>query len=69
MTAAQPLTFHARAGEKVRDRQLQQALQKARPLFVGKRARGVAALAEDSLDFERLRDAGEEIRNRVLADL
>lgn len=69
MSTAQPLTFHARAGEKVRDRRLQAALQKARPLFVGKRAKGVAALAEDQLDFERLRSAGEEIRNRVLADL
>jgi len=69
VSAAQPLTFHARAGEKVRDRRLQAALQKARPLFVGKRAKGVAALADDQLDFERLRSAGEEIRNRVLADL
>jgi L-lactate dehydrogenase complex protein LldF len=44
-------------------------LQKAKPLFVGKRAKGIAALAEDGLEFEALRLASEEIRNRVLRDL
>lgn len=48
---------------------LQRALQKAKPLFVGKRAKGIAALADDGLDFETLRSTAENIRNRVLADL
>ncbi|MCG2578782.1 lactate utilization protein [Dechloromonas sp. XY25] len=61
--------FQARAGDKVRNPVLQRALQKAKPLFVGKRAKGIAALAEDGLDFETLRIACEDIRNRTLADL
>jgi L-lactate dehydrogenase complex protein LldF len=61
--------FQARAGEKVRNAVLQRALQKARPLFVGKRAKGIAGLAEDGLDFEMLRSTAESIRNRTLADL
>src|SRR5512145_276387 len=66
---SQAMHFQARAGEKVRNPVLQRALQKAKPLFVGKRAKGIAALAEDGLAFEPLRAACEEIRNRVLADL
>ncbi len=73
MTAAakhsQAMHFQARAGEKVRNPILQRALQKAKPLFVGKRAKGIAALADDGLDFETLRTACEGIRNRALADL
>lgn len=73
MTAAarhsQAMHFQARAGEKVRNPVLQRALQKAKPLFVGKRAKGIAALADDGLDFETLRTACEGIRNRTLADL
>ena len=61
--------FQARAGEKVRNPVLQRALQKAKPLFVGKRAKGIAGLADDDLDFEALRTACEGIRNRTLADL
>ncbi len=66
---SQAMFFQARAGAKVRDKVLQQALQKAKPLFVGKRAKGIAALSEDGLEFEALRLASEEIRNRVLRDL
>lgn len=66
---SQAMFFKARAGEKVRNPVLQNALQKAKPLFVGKRAKGMAALAEDGLAFEDLRGAAEEIRNRVLGDL
>ena len=66
---SQAMFFQARAGEKVRDSVLQRALQKAKPLFVGKRAKGMAALADDGLDFEGLRTACEDIRNRVLSDL
>ena len=40
---------------------------KAKPLFVGKRAKGVAGLADDGLDFELLRSTAESIRNRVLS--
>jgi L-lactate dehydrogenase complex protein LldF len=61
--------FHARAGEKIRNAMLQRALQKAKPLFVGKRAKGIASLAEDGLDFASLRSTGKNIRNRNLADL
>jgi L-lactate dehydrogenase complex protein LldF len=66
---SQAMHFHARAGEKVRNAVLQRALQKAKPLFVGKRAKGMASLAEDGLDFEMLRSTGKNIRNRNLADL
>ncbi len=66
---SQAMHFHARAGEKVRNPALQRALQKARPLFVGKRQKGLASLAEDGLDFTNLRSTAENIRNRVLADL
>jgi L-lactate dehydrogenase complex protein LldF len=66
---SQAMHFQARAGEKVRNPVLQRALQKAKPLFVGKRAKGIAALAEEGLDFETLRTACEGIRNRTLADL
>ena len=61
--------FHARAGEKVRNAVLQRALQKAKPLFVGKRAKGMVSLAEDGLDFQLLRSTAKNIRNRTLADL
>ena len=44
-------------------------MQKGKPLFVGKRAKGIAGLADDDLDFEALRTACEGIRNRTLADL
>ena len=66
---SQAMFFQQRAGEQVRNPVLQQALQKARPLFVGKRAKGVAALADDGLALDDLRDACADIRNRVLADL
>ncbi|WP_265944911.1 lactate utilization protein B [Dechloromonas sp. A34] len=72
MSAAGPsqaMYFKARAGAQVRNPVLQRALQKAKPLFVGKRAKGIAALADDDLEFEGLRTACEGIRNRVLADL
>jgi L-lactate dehydrogenase complex protein LldF len=66
---SQAMHFQARAGEKVRNAVLQRALQKAKPLFVGKRAKGMASLAEDGLDFGMLRSTGKNIRNRTLADL
>lgn len=66
---SQAMHFQARAGEKVRNKVLQQALLKAKPLFVGKRAKAMAALPEDGLAFEQLRTACVDIRNRVLNDL
>jgi len=61
--------FQSRAADKLANRVLQQALHKAKPLFVGKRARGIAGLADDGLDVQQLRSTAENIRNRVLADL
>jgi len=61
--------FLARAGRQVRNKGLQKALAKARPLFVGKRAKGIASLAGDGLDFAELRSACEAIRRRVVDDL
>ena len=66
---SQAMHFQARAGEKVRNPVLQRALQKAKPLFSGKRAKSIASLPEDGLDFENLRSACAAIRNRVLDDL
>ena len=66
---SQAMHFRARAGEKVRNPVLQRALQKAKPLFVGKRVKGIASLAGDGLEFATLSAACEEIRNRVLSDL
>ena len=66
---SQAMHFRARAGQKLKDVALQQALRKARPLFVGKRLKGMAGLAADGLEFERLRSASAGIRERVLADL
>jgi L-lactate dehydrogenase complex protein LldF len=66
---SQAMFFQARAGEKVRDAVLQRALQKAKPLFSGKRRKAMIALGEDGLDSEELRTACEEIRNRALNDL
>jgi len=66
---SQAMFFQARAGRQVRNKGLQKALAKARPLFVGKRAKGIAGLAGDGLDFAELRSACEAIRRRVVDDL
>ena len=66
---SQAMFFQTRAAEKVANPVLQRALQKAKPLFVGKRAKGIGALADDQLEFEQLRSACVDIRNRVLNDL
>ena len=66
---SQAMFFQARAGEKIRNKVLQKALLKAKPLFVGKRAKAMAALPEDGFEFETLRSACVDIRNRVLGDL
>ena len=61
---SQAMFFQARAGEKIRNKVRQKALQKAKPLFVGKRAKAMAALPEDGFEFEALRSACVDIRNR-----
>jgi L-lactate dehydrogenase complex protein LldF len=58
--------FRARAGEKLADLRLQQNLARARDKFVDARAR---AVAEYDGDFEALRESGQEVRDRVLANL
>jgi L-lactate dehydrogenase complex protein LldF len=66
---SQAMHFRARAGAQAQDAGLRKTLQKARPLFVGKRAKGIAGLAEDELDFAALRAACAGIRQRVVDDL
>jgi L-lactate dehydrogenase complex protein LldF len=66
---SQAMFFQARAGVSVKNKGLQAALQKAKPLFSGKRSKAIAGLADDGLEFEALRQANEDIRNRVLNDL
>ncbi len=66
---SQAMHFQARASAQVANKGLQKALEKAKPLFVGKRAKGIAGLAEDGLGFEELRSACEAIRRRVVDDL
>jgi L-lactate dehydrogenase complex protein LldF len=66
---SQAMFFRARAGEKLRNPVLQGALTKARPLFVGKRQKGIASLLDDGFDPEALRSAAADIRQRVIDDL
>jgi len=68
-THSQAMHFKARAADKVRNPVLQKALQKAKPLFSGKRAKAMAALPDDGLEFEALREACAGIRDRALEDL
>ncbi len=66
---SQAMFFQARAMAQVRNAGLQKTLKKVRPLFVAKRAKGVAGLVEDGLDVEQLRSACAAIRRRVVDDL
>ena len=66
---SQAMFFRSRAAAGAADAGLRRTLQKARPLFVGKRAKGIAGLADDGLEFGKLRAACEEIRRRVVDDL
>mgnify|MGYP001764857683 CR=1 FL=1 len=66
---SQAMFFQARAGAQVRNAGLQKTLKRVRPLFVAKRAKGVAGLVEDGIDVEALRGACEAIRRRVVDDL
>ena len=66
---SQAMFFTERAALKTRNPVLQKALQKAKPLFSGKRAKAMAALPDDGLDFEQLREACAAIRDQALTDL
>ena len=57
--------FPENAHDALTDAQLQQALGNVRVTFIGKRAEAVAKLPE----FDAVRKAGREMRDRVLADL
>lgn len=57
--------FKARAREKLRDERLQQALAKLQTNFVDARARAVQELS----NFEEIREAAAQIRERALANL
>jgi L-lactate dehydrogenase complex protein LldF len=67
---SQSMFFKARAGEKLADIRLQKNLAGLKDKFVGMRARAVTAYDNDGeAGFEALRDAGAEIRDRVLDNL
>ncbi len=67
---SQAMFFKARAGDKLADRVLQENLGKVKHKFVDARRLAVAEYEEDkNADFEALREAGKEIRDRVLANL
>lgn len=63
---SQAMHFKARVGEKLADRLLQENLGRARSKFVDARA---AAVSDYTGDFEALRDAGQQVRDRVLNNL
>ena len=67
---SQAMFFKARVGEKIADVRLQQNLAGLRDKFTGMRSRAVNAYDRDSgSNFETLRDAGRDIRDRVLNNL
>jgi hypothetical protein len=53
----QAMRFHARAGEKLRTSCSRAPCARRKPLFVAKRRKGMASLADDGLEFEMLRSA------------
>lgn len=67
---SQSMFFKARAGEKLADVQLQKNLAGLKDKFIGMRARAVSAYGNDEAQgFDALRDAGRDIRDRVLNNL
>jgi L-lactate dehydrogenase complex protein LldF len=67
---SQAMFFQRRASEALADPQLQKNFTGLKDKFVGMRARAVDAYgANGKEDFEKLRDAGAAIRDRVLQDL
>ena len=63
------MRFKARAAAQIADAGLQANLNKVRGKFVDKRRLAIAEFSGQGGDFEALREAGKELRNRVLADL
>ncbi|MBU0751880.1 MAG: iron-sulfur cluster-binding protein [Gammaproteobacteria bacterium] len=61
--------FKSRASAKLADVGLQHNLKKAKGKFVDKRRDAIADFCAQGGDFEALREAGKDLRNRVLADL
>jgi len=61
--------FKARAVAQLADAGVQTNLKKAKGKFVDKRRDAIADFSAQGGDFEALREAGRELRNRVLADL
>jgi len=61
--------FKRTAGNSLHDLSLQKNLGKAKGKFVGKRDHAFADLAADGCAFAPLRDAGQAIRQRTLAEL
>ncbi|RLJ63799.1 L-lactate dehydrogenase complex protein LldF [Sulfurisoma sediminicola] len=61
--------FKARAVAQLADAGVQSNLKKAKGKFVDKRRDAIAEFLAQGGDFEALREAGMELRNRVLADL
>jgi L-lactate dehydrogenase complex protein LldF len=61
--------FKARAEAQLANPEVQKNLKKAKGKFVDKRRDAIADFAAQGGDFEALREAGRELRNRVLADL
>jgi L-lactate dehydrogenase complex protein LldF len=61
--------FKSRAAAQLADAGVQVNLKKAKGKFVDKRRDAIAEFSIQGGDFEALREAGRELRNRVLADL
>jgi len=61
--------FKSRAAAQLANTGLQSTLKKVKGKFVDKRRDAIADYAGQGGDFEDLREAGREVRNRVLADL
>ena len=66
---SQAMFFQEQAAHKACDPQMQKTLAYVRPLFVGKRKKGLEGLAADGLGFEEMRVACQEIRDRVVDNL
>ena len=61
--------FKSRALGKLADVALQKTLRKVKGKFVDKRRDAIADYSAQGGDFEALREAGKEVRNRALRDL
>jgi len=66
---SQAMFFQEQAAQKACDPQMQKTLAYVRPLFVGKRKKGLEGLAGDGLGFEEVRAVCQDIRDRVVGNL